>query len=54
MIRALDSEFRAVRYGAAIALGQTGEPEAINAVRTAAMHGDPADRKMFEMVLEKQ
>jgi hypothetical protein len=54
LILALDSELRQVRYGAAIALVQTGESEAIDAVRNAAIHGDPKDHKMFEMVLNSQ
>lgn len=53
LIRALNSELRPVRFGAAIALGQTGEPEAIEAVRNASVHGDSGDREMFKMVLEK-
>jgi HEAT repeat protein len=51
LIRALVSEFRHVRFGAAIALVQTGEASAIDAVQNAALHGDPDDTKMFYMVL---
>jgi len=54
LIKALDSELRAVKYGAAIALMQTGEAEAVDAVRNAADHGDPGDREMFKMVLGKR
>ena len=54
LIRALDSKLRHVRFGAAIALVQTGEVEAIEAVRKAAVHGDTGDREMFKMVLEKE
>jgi len=54
LIRALGSELRQVRFGAAIALMQTGEAEAIDAVRSAAIYGAPGDREMFEMVLKKQ
>jgi len=51
LIRALDSELRQVRFGAAIALAQTGEAKAIEAVRHAADHGAPGDRDMYTMVL---
>ncbi len=54
LIQELDSELRAVKYGAAIALMQTGEAKAVDAVRNAADHGDPGDREMFKMVLGKR
>ncbi len=53
LILGLDSELRQVRFGAAIALVQTGELKAIDAVRNAASHGEPGDREMFKMVLGK-
>ena len=53
LIRALDSNSRSVRFCAAIALVQTNEPEAIEAVRNASVHGDAGDREMLNMVLEK-
>ena len=54
LVRALDSNLRHVRFGAAIALVQTGETPAIEALRNAALNGDPDDKKMFSMVLGDQ
>ena len=51
LIQTLGSELRHARFGAAIALVQTGETTAIDAVRNAALHGDPKDQDMFKMVL---
>lgn len=51
LIGALDSDSRQVRYAAAIALVQTGEADAVDAVRDAVKNGQPGDREMFKMVL---
>lgn len=51
MIIALKSPFKQVRFGAAIALLQTGESKAVHAVKKAAEEGDAENSAMFNMVL---
>jgi HEAT repeat protein len=51
LIRTLESEERHVRFGAAIALVQTGDAKAIDTIRNAAHSGEPGDQKMYRMVL---
>ena len=51
LVQTLGSEERHVRFGAAIALVQTGDTKAIDTIRNAAHNGDPKDKDMFKMVL---
>ena len=54
LIRTLNSASRAARYGAAIALVQTANPKAIQALQDAAERGNANDRAIFNQVLGKK
>ena len=53
LIHALGSVQFQVRFGAAVALVQSGDAQAISAVREAAIHGYTGDFEMFRMILGK-